>query len=477
MLNKKFLSKLMPLAALITALALAGCSASGNNSTESATDGTVGEVASLTVTDKVETSGTLSADQLSRLAWNTTGVVDSVGVKAGDQVKAGDVLATLKADSVPASIISAQAELAAAQQALDDLLNSGTPAAEAQLALVNAQDALTDAQNQRDRYNYQRASGEQIENAQANLTIAQDREDEAYTIYQKFKNNPADDPRRAQAYTEYYAAVKAADSAQSTLNWLTGGPSDTDVALADANLAVAQAAYNDANREWERLKDGPDAVDLAAAQAKVAAAQATLNSMFILAPFDGEVLAVETSPGDPVESGDSAVVMVNPDTLTIEAAVDETEISQVAVGDLAEIAMDALPGETLTGRVRLIDPLGEAENGLIKYTVFVDVDPTDLPVLYGATADVTLLTSDPRTMLAVPLGAVQNDAEGEYVMRYKADGSLERVAVQSDSVSDEMVTISGELNEGDQVWVGSLSASSSNNGEFFGGPGVAVRGP
>jgi HlyD family secretion protein len=405
--NKKSLSKLLPLTALIAALALAACSGNGNNGTEATTTGTVGEVASLTVTDKVETSGTLSADQLSRLAWSTTGVVESVGVKAGDEVKAGDVLAALKADSVPANIISAQADLAAAQQALDDLRNSGTPAAEAQLALVNAQDALTDAQNQRDRYNYQRASGEQIENAQANLTLAQDRMAEAYDTYQRFKNHPADDPRRAQAYTEYYAAVKSADSAQSTLNWLTGGPSETDVALADANLAVAQASYNDASREWERLKDGPDAVDLAAARAKVSAAQATLNSMFILAPFDGEVLVVETSTGDPVESGDSAIVLVNPNTLKVEAPVDETEISQVAVGNQAQITMDALPGESLTGKVTLIDPIGQSDSGLIKYTVFVSVDPTDVPVLYGSTADVTLLTSDPRSMLAVPLGAVQ----------------------------------------------------------------------
>jgi histidinol phosphatase-like PHP family hydrolase len=58
-----------------------------------------------------------------------------------------------------------------------------------------------------------------------------------------------------------------------------------------------------------------------------------------------------------------------------------------------------------------------------------------------------------------------------------ADGSLERVDVQSDTVSDERVTISGELSEGDQVWVGTLSTSSSNNGEFFGGPGVQVQGP
>lgn len=479
MLNKKSLYTPVGVAALILALALAGCSASGGND-PTASGGTTGQVSSLTVTDQVETSGSLSADQLSKLAWGTTGVVDQVNVKAGDQVKAGDVLAALKADSVPADVISAQADLAAAQQALDDLLNSGTPAAEAQLALVNAQDTLTDAQNKVDSYKYKRASQGQIDNAQANLTLARDRQDEAFKAYQKFKNNPPDDPRRAQAYTAYYAAQKSAESAQSTLNWLTGGPTASDVALADANLAVAQAAYDDAQREWERLKDGPDAVDLAAARAKVAAAQATVNSMFVLAPFDGEVLAVETSSGDPVESGDAAIVVVNPNTLTVQALVDETEISQVAVGDVVEVTMDAMPGEKLSGKVVLIDPIGQADSGLVKYTVFVSIDPTDQPVLYGATADVTLVTSEPRTMLAVPLGAVQNDTQGEYVLRYKSDGSLERVNVKSDTVSNDMVTLSGDLTEGDQVYVGTLSTSSDNNGGFFGGPvggGAVVKGP
>jgi len=479
MKTKRHLSKLLPLTLLIVAIVLAGCSGNANGATPSTDAGTVGQVSNLTVTDKVETSGTLSADQLSRLTWNTTGVVEKVDVRAGDKVKAGQVLATLRADSVPASIISAQADLAVAQQGLDDLLNSGTPAAQAQLALANAQQALTKAQNTSDSYKYKRASQSQIENAQANVTLATDKMQEAHALYQKFKNHPADDPRRAQAYTNYYAAVKAVDSARSSLNWLTGGPSEQDIALASANLAVAQASFDDAQREWDRLKDGPDATDLAAAKAKVAAAQATVDNMRIIAPFDGEVLAVETGAGNPVASGDPAVALVNRNTLKVEAPVDETEISQVKVGDTVNITMQALPDESLTGKVVLIDPIGETVNGLVKYTVYVSIDPTDQPVLYGATTDVTLLTSDPRTMLAVPLGAVQNDNQGEYVLRYASDGSLERVNVKSDTVVDQLVTLASDnLKEGDQVYVGTISSSSNSSDGFGpGGAGFAVSGP
>jgi HlyD family secretion protein len=461
-------------ALLVLAALLAGCGTAGQDGTSG---GSLGEVSSLTVTDQIETSGTLSAAQLSRLNWGTTGVVEKVSVQVGDQVSAGDILAALRADSVPADVLSAQADLAAAQRDLDTLRNSGTAAAQAQLALVNAQEALTDAQNGRDRLNYKRASSAQIENAEANLALAKDRMEETYQEYQRFNNNPPEDPLRAQAYTAYYAAVQAVGSAQANLNWLVGGPSDSDLSLADANLAVAQAAYDDAQREWERLKAGPDAVDLAAAKATVAAAQAAVNSMYIIAPFDGEVLAVETSAGDPVESGDAAIVVVNPNTITVEALVDETEISQVSVGDLVELTLDAMPETKLTGKVALIDPIGSNEGGLVKYTVFVAVDPTEQPVLYGATTDVTLLTSAPRTMLAVPIGAVQYDGEGEYVLRVASEGTLERVNVTSDAVSDGLVTLSGELKEGDRVLVGTASSTAGDTFEGPGGGGLMLRGP
>ena len=75
-------------------------------------------------------------------------MVDKVYVKAGDQVKAGDVLMTLKTTSVDASIISAQADLVTAQKELDDLLSSSdTDLAQAVIDLRTAQEAYDKAED------------------------------------------------------------------------------------------------------------------------------------------------------------------------------------------------------------------------------------------------------------------------------------------------------------------------------------------
>jgi multidrug efflux pump subunit AcrA (membrane-fusion protein) len=102
------------------------------------------------------------------------------------------------------------------------------------------------------------------------------------------------------------------------------------------------------------------------------------------------------------------------------------------------------------------------------------MDPSDVSPLFGATTDVNLVTSEPRTMLAVPLGAVQTDSTGEYVMRLASNGNAERVPVTSDSVQGDVVAITGDLKAGDQAQVFSTTSNSSNNGGFGGGPGGLI---
>jgi multidrug efflux pump subunit AcrA (membrane-fusion protein) len=154
--------------------------------------------------------------------------------------------------------------------------------------------------------------------------------------------------------------------------------------------------------------------------------------------------------------------------------VDETDISRVSVGNTATITMDAVPGKTFTGRVTAINPIGSSVSGLIKYTVTVNLDPSDVSPLFGATTDVNLVTSEPRTMLAVPLGAVQTDSTGEYVMRPASNGNAVRVPVTSDSVQGDVVAITGDLKAGDQVQVFSTTSNSNNNSGFGGGPGGLI---
>jgi multidrug efflux pump subunit AcrA (membrane-fusion protein) len=197
--------------------------------------------------------------------------------------------------------------------------------------------------------------------------------------------------------------------------------------------------------------------------------------MYIIAPFDGEVISVQAGIGNSVNSGDSAVELVDRETLKVETLVDETNISSVTVGDPAKITMDSLPGEVLTGKVARINRIGATVNGLVKYTVVVSVDPTDKPVLFGAVANVTITTGEPHAMLAVPVGAVLSDSRGEYVLLISADGnSTQRVNITSGDLSGNLVTITptttGSLKEGDQVELGS-GTTNNNNNNFPGGGG------
>jgi HlyD family secretion protein len=468
---KKFLFKVTLLILAIAALALAGCSTS--NSTQSASATQTGVVSNVTVTDSIETTGSLDASQLASLAWNTSGTVEKVNASVGQQVKEGDVLAILKADTVPASIISAKADLVTAQHNLENVKNSTLSQANAQVALANAQTAYDTAKKKNDNLKNKRATGEMIKFQEAKLSQANDMVDRAQGAFNSVSDRAPNDPSYTSAYTNLYNAKRNRDSALATLNWYKGTPSSTDVATIEADLALAEANLNDAQREWDRLKSGTDTSDIMAAQAKVDAAQATVNSMAIIAPFSGEVIAVSTTPETLVSSGDLAIVVVNRDTLKVDALVDETDISRVAIGNAAEVKTDAIPGVVFKGKVNSINPIASTVSGLVKFTVTIGLDPSKEPLLFGTTTDVTIVTSEPRSMLAVPVGAVQTDTQGEYVLRVASGGNSERVTVTSDSIQGELVAITGDLKEGDQVLVNATTSTSSggNQGGPGGGPG------
>ncbi|HMK09169.1 MAG TPA: biotin/lipoyl-binding protein, partial [Anaerolineales bacterium] len=98
------------------------------------------------LTATVGATGSVRPEQLEVLSFKTTGTVDKVLVDVGDHVKKGDRLAVLRDTSLPAPVILARADLVSAQRALDDLRQSSQAAAEAQLAVANARDAVDDAQ-------------------------------------------------------------------------------------------------------------------------------------------------------------------------------------------------------------------------------------------------------------------------------------------------------------------------------------------
>ena len=139
------------------------------------------------IMDTVGATGTVRANQDAILTFQISGIVEKVMVASGDKVQKGDLLVTLEALSLPAQIILARADLVAAQNALEALLDTDLALANVQLALTLAQEALENSDYALlVQQEGNRASGETIAEAQANLVLVQTEVDRAQQEYSKY---------------------------------------------------------------------------------------------------------------------------------------------------------------------------------------------------------------------------------------------------------------------------------------------------
>ncbi len=438
----------------VVALAVAGCSLPASAQRPGTTPEGLesGFVNSITLNDSIETTGTIQAAQDAILTWKTSGVVANVPVKAGDKVKAGDVLAELELTSIPSNILASLVDLINAQQNLKDLEPT-------QLALIQAMQKVAAAQDEVDAR--QRivsglgtpSSQGTIDQAEATVLLAKIQLDKAWDKYEPFQNKPASNQIRAALYNQWAEAQKKYEQAVTRLNNVKGiTVNQTDLELAKANLELAKANLEDAQQNLADLQAGADPDQVAAAEARITAAQANLANMKITAPFDGEVLVVDVQTGDVVNAGQQAFTLANRDQLHVDTLIDETEISGVTIGDSASITLDSIPGQVLTGKVSFINPVGQQVSGNIKYPVKIDLDPVEMLVLLKASADVTIQVGEPRLSLLVPVRSIQLDDKGEFVNRLNEDGSFERIDVITGDLSgDQVVIFSGDLAEGERV--------------------------
>ncbi len=400
----------------------------------------------------VGATGTVRANQYSLLTFGTTGNVERINVDVGDHVAAGEILAGLSPSSLPAQVILAQADLVDARRGLDDLRNSDAARAAAQLALANARQAYDKAQR---RYISQqkgnRATQETINATEADLAYAESQVSAAEDAVNRVSNKAEDDPDRAAAEKALYDARHARDVVQASLNWYTGQPTAIDQQILEAELAQAEAAVKDAEREWGRLKNGPDPSDIAAAEARVQAAQANLELPRITAPFSGTITSVQVQAGDEVSAGTPAFGLADLTRMLVDVQVSEVDIDQIQLDQQATVTFDAILGKEYHGVVSAVDLVGAPDQGVVSFKVTIELTDSDDSVRQGLTAAVNVVTNRLEDVLVVPNRAVRvvNGRRVVYVLR---NGMPEQVEVELGVSSDlDSQVLSGDLKAGDQI--------------------------
>jgi len=131
---------------------------------------------------------------------------------------------------------------------------------------------------------------------------------------------------------------------------------------------------------------------IAAAAAQADAAREQIENLTLIAPFNGIVAEVMISEGEWASPGQPVVLLANLDTLHVETTdLNEIDVVQIEVGDMADVTFDAIPDEVFTGSIVEIFPKASDGAG-VNYTVVIALDEVPDAARWGMTVFVDIDT-------------------------------------------------------------------------------------
>ena len=243
----------------------------------------------------------------------------------------------------------------------------------------------------------------------------------------------------ATARTTVNTAISALTSAVTTQRSAAAALEKDTRNLALENVGASEA---DIDAQEARVRS---------AEAEVVQAEAQLAKTLIRAPFSGVITKQDVRVGESVSSGSVLISLISPDALQIESYVPEIHVALLAVGNKAEVILDAYADVVFFASVVSIDPGETVRDGISTYRAVLQFTQQDPRVKTGMTANITLTTEEKSGVISVPRGVVTNRAGGAYVSVKKGDLLEERKVTTGMVSSLGFVEILSGLSPGDVV--------------------------
>ena len=198
------------------------------------------------------------------------------------------------------------------------------------------------------------------------------------------------------------------------------------------------------NAETKRQADDSATATLQAAQAGVSVAQGELanarkelealqqkrSDLRLIAPVDGLIVARNAEPGSTVVAGQSALEMIDPSQIWIDARFDQHSASGLSDGLKSEITLRTSPGHFLEGSVLRREPLADAVTEELRAKIAFTNSDSSLPLL-GELAEVVVNLPESATGPVVPNAALQRRDGTTGVWILDADNALHFVAIRT----------------------------------------------
>lgn len=436
------------------------------------------------------------------LSFFSSGVVRSIKVKIGDEVREGQILATLDQGNELASLTSARGAVAAAEAKYKRILD-GASREEIKLAQVALENAKLDYERVKSQQatlvksayknllnstpealpknggsdytaptisgnytketegqifisTYYSGSGSKFDlggiiqgGGNVTTTIPQPLGDSG--LYINFPSTTLSNTRewvidipnkKASNYitneNAYKAALKTEESVLGTAQAL--------ISQREAELSLKQSAARPAELDLAKA-------DILSAQGQFQSASANFEHTILRAPAKGTITKIDVKIGELAQALKSIMTLEDVRNIYLEANINEANITSIKTGDIVDITFDAFGSEKVfKGNILKIEPSSTVISGVVNYKVTANViSPPDLRP--GMTANMTILAEEKNNVLVVPSRAIMKD---------KTNKKTVRLVTNSKTKTFEEVDVTTGM-EGDGGLTEILSGLSAND--------------
>lgn len=265
---------------------------------------------------------------------------------------------------------------------------------------------------------------------------------------------------------------------------LTVDSDDTATRVTDA-----QIAYNQAVRQLNDLNESLD------------------DDYKIKAKVTGKIVQKNSKKGDTLDTTNGAAVMAiiqDVNSLKFNMTVDELDITYMKEGQTVEVTADAVEGVTYIGKIKTVSTVGTTANGVTTYPVEVTLEGKDIEsaekavfgekdykrkLIPGMNVDANVIVESREDVIRVPVAAVQRgntvvvkskgsgkkaantDKNADSATDVRIPGGItvpdgfETVQVETGLSDDDYIEITSGLSVGDEIVVPEVVIE--NNGDMF----------
>lgn len=183
---------------------------------------------------------------------------------------------------------------------------------------------------------------------------------------------------------------------------------------------------------------------------KIKNLKSDLNNVYLYASIDGVVLDLTCEVGEEIASSKTVAIIGNDKNVYLDVLLSQTDIINVKEEQVIKAVLETYPDVEIDGIVKEKNYISSEQGEDVDYKVRIALNPVELEIYQGMTAEVEFIIKNKENVLQVPNRVIKMVDNKQFV-KIKENGEIKEVEIKTGFSDGDVTEIIEGLQDGQLV--------------------------